>query len=401
MNGWPPDESLHPDETIVRMLVTLHHLDRDAYDRAIAETDDPEPHPAGHFCVRCLAGRLIANQPPPLVTYGSTRAGGTVTGTFSTDAGGKGASLDSPDSDHDTRPEETPMATTTTSPTTVRTAPCPSCGIASPVPSNVTPSGWRLCDDCRRGTDESRAAAMLASLGIEDRADDPAVVAALRGVAWKANTSPATSTPCPKDGGQHASCLVGSHPRGRGTDRPWEHMDARAVRRAIKQARTDADRPPRLLARPGGGGCNGCGVTTSTVWFDHASKKRPDFILCSACSAHREKAGGSDVGWRNRLCADLLDVPPTMLLASRYSFVPFEETEAQPSKTRFAYVDDDVVQACRAAHFAAFPLTAPKEFRDRAERIAVAKSKVIRRTDPVPAMVAPRRGTVPAEGVTS
>ena len=84
---------------------------------------------------------------------------------------------------------------------------------------------------------------------------DPVVLTALDKVRWRASVNPATSTPCPGVmDGQHHECLVASHAKDHGAEQPWVYLDARAVRKAIKDTRRDAAAPLPLLAHPDNGG---------------------------------------------------------------------------------------------------------------------------------------------------
>ena len=139
----------------------------------------------------------------------------------------------------------------------------------------------------------SGAAAALAHLGIEGDVD-PVVLTALDKVRWRASVNPATSTPCPgvMDGQHHEASWS---PLTRRTTVPSSrvYLDARAVRKAIKDTRREPPpsappRPPRQRRL----------VATAAV-----SAPRPSGRLLHVAAAHRvvrrlrplwERASGSD-----------------------------------------------------------------------------------------------------------
>lgn len=363
------DESLFPDPIILNLLATMRLHAPDRFDEAMAAAVTPLPHDGSCCCPGCLAARLALNQPPPLRT-----------------------TLDQPHRQEDPNMPKTKTAGQRVEPPPPTPAdaaaqrpplPCYGCGVLVEQPP-MWVSPVRRCPDCHGKPISDLRAAALAALGIESDPASPEVASA--DVAWL--HSPPADVPRNNIDPMTGKPYVPPPPN----DQPWGHLDPRAVRRALAEARARINADTRPAPHPDGGACPGCGVTTSTGWLDYGSR-----ILCTDCGDAWQRSGGSEVGWRNRLAGEAIGVKPGMALAARYGFHVFAEVDAQPATVRFGYLDPAIVEQCRHAHWVAFPTQAPAEFTAKQQRIAAARAKVTPPTAPPPPLTAPGRGHLPTE----
>jgi hypothetical protein len=174
-----------------------------------------------------------------------------------------------------------------------------------------------------------------------------------------------------------------SHPLGPGTTQPWEHLHPKEVRDRIADANAAivaATTPKRCTT---GKGCAGCGVATAVQWTLTDLADGPALQLCDLCLPLWVTYGPStpdSSGWVQALTADLLGVRVDMALG--YGLQPFhiavEDGHADPGgyEERFAYLDPDVVDACRQNWWRRHPTEAPRDWQERQARIAAAVALV-------------------------
>jgi hypothetical protein len=294
----------------------------------------------------------------------------------------------------------------TTSPTTGHR--CAECGVhvarGDFEPLNPEPS-WRRCETCTHASPGDLVAAALARAGVEGDPAGPAVIVGLRRVPWKARTvednrarATAERETRPMPGEFPASrerrlaqVLAGLDTVGPPSAQPWEHLDARAIRRAIAEARGEhdqANRPRRCTDGP----CGVCGVRLSLRWWGPQTfgtaaglslTRAHRWPVCATCQPILTGAGGNPTSEtaRRRWTALVLDqsaTPPSMSMPA--SVAPYAvyvgpdlaPTDAPGTVEPWGWVTD----ADRDALAQRAPQHRPGQVLDRERRIAGAQARL-------------------------
>jgi hypothetical protein len=279
---------------------------------------------------------------------------------------------------------------------------CRCCGVGvdrGPFEPSDTPRRWVKCDDCRGASLPVLGAAMLARAGITADSDAPPTADALQRVSWFAEHVEALAVAPPPvkrwpglPAGMSPTVAVPEPvtPVGRASAHPWEHVDVKAVRKALAEASERAERQPVPRKHRSGAPCGACGVRTSLRWraprqFGSAVPGQPArrWPLCSRCMDYLPRVAPSSARWRRALTALALgcervpmSVGPSLLPYAEHA--DLEPAAAPGTDEPFAYLTD----ADWLELWSLYPQFRPAPMRARAERVAAAARRIEAATAP-------------------
>ena len=284
---------------------------------------------------------------------------------------------------------------------------CPECGtLVRPGPFEpAKPTRrWVRCEPCRLAGPQVIALA-LARAGIEDDPGDPAVIAGLATVPWRARiiesarvtreaeriAGPQGILPANAYADLVHRATFGLDTVGTPSNEPWDHLDPRAIRKAIARARRDlagAHQPRRCT----GGPCGCCGVALAPTWplsvrlparSGLGTGRSTTWPVCGACEPILAGAGGDPTSDRARRAWTALvldrpaDPPPMSVPALVRCYAEFVGPDTDPHGAAgceapwgFVSTADRDVIATRA------PQHRAPEVLDRERRIAMTRARI-------------------------
>jgi len=255
-------------------------------------------------------------------------------------------------------PDQLRPATQTDARDVLTFTPCSTCG------GGVAPQPWRWREHegCSRLSQHgARVRAAAVALGLGDVGED---VAALVRVPVQRF----------RDVHPEPTWTTGDRKRSR---QPWQHIDRKALRRAIAEAQTE--REEALIPRPcEWGRCAWCGVDDSLSWHDHGHvfTDGSPAALCGPCSTVYVRRGSPTPTYpadaRAALGEALSGVPASMGVDGPVGLLALHEVRADAGTGEpWSHLPTEAVEAFRWAEWGKFGgKYAPPEHRAEARRRA-------------------------------
>ncbi|MEP9381127.1 hypothetical protein [Nocardioides sp. KR10-350] len=297
-----------------------------------------------------------------------------------------------------------PRTKTAPTPTAAQTCACRLCGVPTdytpPARDAITDPGWPACPACSAILATGRARrAHVAEVGLLSAAlgepldpEDPAARRVARDLTPARDLPQFAAVPSPQ---VVAAGLADPVPRprvGAGSKRPWAHIDAKALRKALESERRRQARGPGVTCSQAEF-CSGCGVHRARRWtVTRREVEGRRIVLCDGCFPLWSLAGCS-TGWgtdsRRRFADRLATVALRVVgwnehpqawhapegIAETFGFRPFYSAHAASGGQAWDYLGPQLEQARRAA-WERWPSRAPAEYQQRRRRLRAAEARM-------------------------